>query len=77
MDGLGATLAIRALGDAHATLPIVGCAANTSAEDVPKCLAAGMQEIIVKPVRKNIFIRALATAISEVRPNDQAYAEAG
>ena len=51
MDGYDATRRIRALGSAHATeVPIIAMTANVFREDVERCLAAGMNDHIGKPV---------------------------
>jgi CheY-like chemotaxis protein len=51
MDGLTATERIRALGTARAReIPIVAMTANVFKEDVDKCLAAGMNDHIGKPI---------------------------
>jgi signal transduction histidine kinase/CheY-like chemotaxis protein len=50
MDGLEATLAIRALGPRYATLPIVAMTANAFEEDRQSCLGAGMDDYLAKPI---------------------------
>lgn len=51
MDGLAAARAIRALprNDAR-TIPIIAMTANAFAEDAEKCLAAGMNAHLAKPL---------------------------
>jgi len=54
MDGFNATRAIRALGFAEAeTIPIVAMTANVFKEDIEKCLKAGMNAHLGKPVDIN------------------------
>ena len=49
MDGLEATRHIRAQSQ-YTLLPIIAMTANAFAEDRERCLDAGMNDFIVKPV---------------------------
>ena len=51
MDGLDATRAIRSLDRADAaTIPIIAMTANAFKEDADKCMAAGMNAHLAKPL---------------------------
>src|SRR5687767_9975718 len=52
MDGLEATRRIRADISGGARIPIVGLTANALKEQVEACRAAGMDEVIAKPIER-------------------------
>jgi two-component system CheB/CheR fusion protein len=65
MDGLEATAAIRA---ARSKIPIIAMTAHAMAGDRERCLAAGMDDYISKP----IHVEDLLTLISAVQHNGYA-----
>ena len=64
MDGLQATRAIRKRGGRLSSVPIIAFTANAFAEDVSACQEAGMNDFVVKPVRKKVLIATLARAMA-------------
>ena len=64
MDGLQATRAIRTRGGSLATIPIIAFTANAFAEDVQACRNAGMNDFLVKPVRKKVLIETIARVLT-------------
>lgn len=70
MDGIAATKAIRALERHDAkTIPIIAMTANAFEEDARKCLDAGMNAHLAKPLDVQKLIEILARC---VRLKDQA-----
>jgi len=71
MNGYGATRTIRAL-DVHraTTIPIIAMTANVFKEDIEKCLAAGMNAHLGKPVDFDALIKTLAKYLHEDCNND-------
>ena len=61
MDGLAATRAIRALKRTDAeTIPIIAMTANAFVEDAERCLAAGMNAHLAKPLEMKKAISVIA-----------------
>ena len=73
MDGFEATAAIRAAEHASgaARVPIVAMTANASEEDRVRCLGAGMDEHLAKPV-KSSTIQAVLERLCRDAPTDSA-----
>ncbi|MBM3485036.1 MAG: response regulator [Alphaproteobacteria bacterium] len=62
LDGVEATRAIRALGDARGRAPIIALTADALPGDRERCLAAGMTDHVAKPVEPQDLVAALARA---------------
>ena len=60
MDGIEATRAIRAGDGPNRETPILAVTAHVAKEEVPELLRAGFQEVIHKPVRRDLLEDALA-----------------
>jgi len=65
MDGLGATQAIRAHAR-WASLPVIAMTANVLPEDRARCVAAGMNDFVAKPVEAE----ALRAAVQRWLPSE-------
>ena len=69
LDGYGATRAIRALDVSRAeTIPIIAMTANVFREDIEKCLEAGMNGHVGKPID---FDEVLEVLRAHLRPKAQ------
>jgi signal transduction histidine kinase len=62
MDGLAATKEIRKLG---ITTPIIAMTANAFREDAERCIEAGMNDHLSKPIDAVLFMRMLDTYIGK------------
>jgi CheY-like chemotaxis protein/HPt (histidine-containing phosphotransfer) domain-containing protein len=63
MDGYEATRLIRSMPEYDA-LPIIAMTANAMAGDREKCLAAGMNDHVAKPIEPDLLFAALATWVA-------------
>ena len=64
VDGLDATRRIRALEGASGAVPIVAMTADAMPEDVTRCLAAGMNAHLAKPVSQVTLFAMVSRALS-------------
>lgn len=65
MDGFEATRLIRQMAP---TLPILGLTAYAMAEEREKCLAAGMVDVVTKPIKLKILVTAILNQVPHRRP---------
>ena len=65
MDGLAAARAIRALPGPVAAIPIVALSADVMPEQIARCRAAGMDDHVGKPIRREDLVAAVARALRD------------
>ncbi|MCS7303890.1 MAG: ATP-binding protein [Thermoguttaceae bacterium] len=65
IDGYEATRQIRQLGGWYARVPILGVTADASRQTVQACREAGLNEVIVKPLRKNSFLAVVGRYVQQ------------
>jgi len=64
MDGITAIEQIRARGDAKAKLPIIVVTADTALDLRERCLAAGADEVLFKPVAMDALFEAMGRILA-------------
>jgi len=60
MDGIAATAAIRKLSRSQSTVPIIGISAHAPEITRDRCLQAGMNDYLTKPVDRQVLLECLA-----------------
>ncbi|MFN3434716.1 MAG: response regulator [Sphingomonas sp.] len=64
MDGITAIQHIRARGDAKASVPIIVITADTALDLRERCLAAGADEVLFKPVAMDALFEAMGRILA-------------
>ncbi len=72
MDGLAATRAIRAMDEPVAGMPILALSANVQREQIDRCLAAGMDGHLGKPIQIPALAEALGRFLKPTAADEQA-----
>jgi|GEM_PF-2222639 len=67
LDGLECAKVIRSLDSEVSGIPIIALTANAMKEDEEKCLAAGMDDYLAKPVKADILIKKVTYWASKAR----------
>lgn len=70
MDGIAATRAIRALPEPFCGAPILAVTADAMPEDAARCLAAGMNGHLAKPITHASLYAAIDRVMANVDPSD-------
>ena len=73
VDGLAATRAIRAAGNA---VPILAVTADAMPEDAARCFAAGMDDHLPKPISHHALYAAMERLLNAAGPADESPVEA-
>ncbi len=65
MDGITAIEHIRSRGDAKARLPVIVVTADTAPDLRERCIAAGANEVLFKPVAMDALFDAIGRLLAE------------
>jgi len=74
LDGLAAARAIRALPAPHGAVPIVALSADVLPDQIARCRAAGMDDHVAKPIRREELVAAVGRALAPATPGRKAAA---
>jgi CheY-like chemotaxis protein len=66
MDGLTAIRHIRARNDKKAQVPIIVVTADTASDLREQCIAAGADDVILKPVAMGLLLKAMSRMMSKM-----------
>ncbi|AWJ92459.1 response regulator (plasmid) [Azospirillum baldaniorum] len=72
VDGIAATRAIRTMTGPRAAVPIIAVTAHGFAEDRDRCVVAGMNDYVPKPVRRPELLAALKRWLEPGMPEGDA-----
>jgi len=64
MDGKETTRRLRAMPGTMGSMPVIAVTASAFPEDIAETRAAGMDSHVIKPVDRNLLLRALGAALS-------------
>jgi CheY-like chemotaxis protein len=64
MDGLAVTRALRQLPVPLCHLPVVALTANTNPVDRQRCLDAGMNRVLYKPMDPELMVQVVSEAVA-------------
>lgn len=68
MDGVEASREIRKLGALAADLPILALTANAFEDQKQDYLAAGMQDVLTKPIKQEVLLDAIQNHVAKTSP---------